>query len=140
MIRSYNIILANKLDNDILVERRKSDESNIRKLNKKNSTPTSMTIRKIKCNNKESVIPLVQKSLKINTSAKKPKKHDGNKEINTLIKNNTPTNDTNDDNNKKTNVISNTKDNNDGINKFSIDLMSCELFFIFYHFCIFNIR
>ena len=82
------------MDNDILVERKKSDESNIRKLNKKNSTLTSMTIRKIKCNNKESVIPLVQKSLKINTSAKKTKKHDGNKEINTLIKNNMPTNDT----------------------------------------------
>ena len=71
MIRSYNIILANKLDNDILVERKKSNESNIRKLNKKNSTPTSMTIKKVKCNNKESVIPLVQKLLKISASAQK---------------------------------------------------------------------
>ena len=33
MIRSYNIILAKKLDDDILVERKKSDETNISKSN-----------------------------------------------------------------------------------------------------------
>ena len=68
------------------------------------------------------------------------KKHDDNKEINTLIKNNMSTKGTNDDNNKKTNDISNKNDNYNDINKFSIDLMSRELFVIFFHFCIFNIR
>ena len=74
MITSYNIILANKLDDDILVERKKSDETNISKLNENNSTSRSRTIRKRKCNNKESVIPLVQKLLEINALAKTKKK------------------------------------------------------------------
>jgi len=107
MIRNYNIILANKLDNDILVERKKLDEANISKLNKNNSTLRSRTVGKVKCNNKEPVIPPVQKSLNFMLQPKNKNKHDGNKEINTLIKNNAPTNDTNDDNNKKTNDIFN---------------------------------
>ena len=83
-----------------------------------------------KCNNKESVIPLVQKSLKINTSAKK-------------IKNMIVT--------KKSIHLSRTirlhmklimttirrpiyytkNDNEDDINKISIDLTSRELFVFF---------
>ena len=41
------------------------------------------------------------------------------------------TNDTNDDNNKKTNDISNKNENDDDVNRFSIDVMSRELFVIF---------
>ena len=71
MIRSWNIILANKLNNDNLVEYNKSNKTNNIKLENSNISPCKINLRKSKSKNKKSPIANIQKHQKIKSSSKK---------------------------------------------------------------------
>ena len=74
MINIYNNILANKLDNDQLIDRKKCDDIDIKKLNTNNLTQRTRESRKRKYNNKESDFSNIQRTSTIKSSFKKSQK------------------------------------------------------------------
>ena len=74
IIRIYNNILANKLDNDQLIDLKKYNDNDINKLNTNNHTQSTMESRKRKYNNKESDFSNIQRTSTIKSSFKKSQK------------------------------------------------------------------
>ena len=70
MIRIYKNILANKLDNDQLIDLKKCDDIDINKLNTNNFTQSTKESRKRKFNNKKSDISNIQQTYIIKSSFK----------------------------------------------------------------------
>ena len=68
MIRIYKNILANKLDNDQLIDLKKCDDIDINKLNTNNFTQSTKESRKRKFNNKKSDISNIQQTYIIKSS------------------------------------------------------------------------
>ena len=68
MIRIYKNIIANKLDNDQLIDLKKCDDIDINKLNTNNFTQSTKESRKRKFNNKKSDISNIQQTYIIKSS------------------------------------------------------------------------
>ena len=132
IIRIYNNILANKLDNDQLIDLKKYNDNDINKLNTNNHTQSTMESRKRKYNNKESDFSNIQQTSIIKSSFKKSKNQSTNKSfISRFNKKKSITNITDNDKNTKTNDdITHEKEKYDDINNLSVGLMSRESLFI----------
>ena len=103
MIRIYKNILANKLDNDQLIDLKKCDDIDINKLNTNNFTQSTKESRKRKFNNKKSDISNIQQTYIIKSSFKSLKNNLKIKIISKFNKKKTITKNTKNDKNTKTN-------------------------------------
>ena len=104
IIRIYNKILANKLDNDQSIDLKKCDDIDINKLNTNNLTQSTRKSSKRKCNNKESDFSNIQQTYIIKSAFKNFKKQSKNKYfISRFNKKKTITKNINNDKNTKTN-------------------------------------